>query len=309
MFIRTLHSKVFLLFLCSSALFASEPQFFAEGDLLYWKAQEGGLAYAMEVKGQKERLKTPSFEWDFGFKLAVGALLPTKNWAFLLRLTHFNTHADAFPKGALFPLWVTPIEPKSLAAEMIKMHWRLHLALIDALAEKSYPLTANLSLSPQMGLRYALVRQKFNLDYFGRDFSPAFEEFLTMKNKFWGLGPLVGLRIEVPFATSWCLGASGAFSALYGQFYIHEGEYRFLGRVKRASLHDTYTRVAFTGESGLFLRWQRKWERWSLALHLGYDFLWLWRQNRFVPLDDKADLNSSGSLRLQGLEAGALFTF
>lgn len=305
-----------LLYLClllSCRGFSSE--WTVEADAIYWKAGEAGLSYVVKTHGVEDSsLKNPHFEWDFGFKLGIGHLL-SNNWDILLRLTHLHTHTDSMlhakESATLYPIWIT--QGHQRFADEIKMHWRLHLALVDALLEKCLKPDAHLILMPQGGLRYAIVRQKFNLEYHGGAFSIDEEEYVRMKNKFWGLGPYGALGLQWHFAKHFCLCATGGLGAVYGEFYIHEDEDLFQEHVKIFGLRDSWWQIALLSEAQILLRFQKTWEKAKkkLEIQVGWNNLLLFKQNRLARFFETASsLNQQpGDLSLHGWEWGFRFTF
>jgi len=292
---------------CAALVSTLGASFYAEGDVLYWQASEEGLAYAQKAKGTAYSMKRPHFEWDFGFKVGLGV---ASDWEAMLHLTHFNTHTDAWTRvsGAkkLFPLWLVP---SGFSAEAIKMHWRLHLAFVDALLSKPYALFPHLNIHPIAGLRYAIARQKFNFLYEGGDFD-ADTERIGMKNKFWGIGPYIGLGMQYQIVSSFSLCAQGAFALVYGQFYVHENARRIESHVKVAAFLDTFYRVVPIAEGALLLCYDKEWEKKRLCLQAGWDFVLLFNQNHLQPLiGQTARLDKPGNLGLKGLQVGVEFGF
>jgi hypothetical protein len=287
-----------------------------EADLLYWKANEGGLSYAFVARhadlGDEAVVKNPAFEWDFGFKLGLGYLLPRDRWDLSLRLTHFHTHTDALLHAkkdqVLYPIWIT--EPTPQVADQIKMHWRLHLGFVDALVGKKIQ-SPSITFYPQWGLRYAIARQKFNLEYQGGMFLPGREDIVRMKNKFAGIGPYGVLGIQYPLSACLSLCASGGVSAVYGQFYVHEDEDLATGHVKLLDLRDTFNRLAFIADGSIFLRWQRIWNRAKRQLHMqmGWDAVLLFKQNRLIRFFESTPIDNPGNLGLQGWQWGIEYFF
>jgi Legionella pneumophila major outer membrane protein precursor len=269
-----------------------------EADGLYLKAHEEGLSFALK----NGDLKQPRFEWDFGFKLAFAHFFRDR-WDAIIRLTLFHTHADSLlhaKSKTLYPLWIT--EP--LAAEKIKMHWRLHLGLIDALVGKEIRASAHWLFHPQIGLRYVIARQKFNLNYF----LPAIEEIVRMKNKFWGIGPYGSLGLQWLFAHSFSLCATGGLSIPYGEFYLHEDEELAKG-AKIFGLRQTFARASLIADAQILLRWQKIWEKSRLSIQGGWDAFLLFKQNRLVQFFDDSPLDHPGNLGLSGWEWGFRFDF
>ena len=302
------------LFVAFSPIYTS--QYSIKADLLYWKANEQGLSYAFVANngslGDDTVVKNPEFEWDFGFKLGLSYLLPKDRWDCLLRLTHFHTHTDALLHAkkdkVLYPIWITESAPQ--VADQIKMHWRLHLGFVDLLMGKKIKFSS-ISLYPQCGLRYAIARQKFNLEYQGGMFLPGREDIVRMKNKFAGIGPYGVLGICYPFFSCLSLCASGGISAVYGQFYVHEDEDLATGHIKLLDLRNTFNRLAFIADGSIFLRWQKMWKESKRKLHMqiGWDVVLLFKQNRLIRFFESTPIDNSGNLGLQGWQWGIQYFF
>jgi hypothetical protein len=263
--------------------------------VLYWKASEEGLAYAVLPSSIKE----PQFDWDFGFQFALGYL--HNQWEALLRLTHFHTHTDAMLcNRSAHPIWITsPIVP-----DAIKMHWRLHLALIDGLVGTHYSITPCFSIYPQLGLRYAIIRQKFNLTYWTDS-----QDSVRMKNKFGGIGPYGSLGGEWFLSRHWSFYAAAGLNCSYGRFYLHQDE--DVGHEKVFGLRDAFMRIAVLFDAQVLLRYQKNWKKSKrkVAVQAGWDSLLLFKQNRLMRFFEEDPLDNPGDLGLMGWQWGFQWDF
>ena len=316
-----INTKIF-----SQSNFPSKPDsssfFGVEADVLYWKANEAGLSYAIErrpLRSGDATVKSPDFEWDFGFKLGLGCRSLRNAFSHdrrdvVLRLTYFHTHTDSLlhsrDQKILYPLWIQPQE-NPLFADEIKMHWRLHLAFIDALIGKKFFPNAHLVIHPQIGLRYAIVRQKFSLEYRGGMFTPEREENLSMKNKFGGIGPSMDLSMIWIFSRHFNLCATSGFSATYGQFYVHEAEDLMQGHRKIFGFLSVFKRLALIANGNILLCWHKIWEKSKkqLTLQVGWDAVLLMRQNHFERFFDDKSIDNSTHLGIKGFEWGIQLSF
>lgn len=109
--------------------------------------------------------------------------------------------------GEFFSTWSFSDTPQTAIFNL----WRLHMGLADLLLARCWEVSDSLSLTPFWGLRYGEIRHKLKQD-----------ADVSMKNKFWGVGP------EMGFEGMWNLcnwlgiyGKSG-LSLLYGKFYVHQ---------------------------------------------------------------------------------------
>jgi hypothetical protein len=323
--------RVFFLYLSTVFFFCNcyseelgKRGFFADAAMLYWQASEGGLGYAVESSSLHQlaphaEVETPEFEWDFGFKLGLGYRFPHDRWEFIVAFTSFQTHTDNHKKvhggNVLFPLWQRSVAGGPFFAEEIKVHWRLHLGIIDLMLSKSYLLTKNLSLTPQVSLRAGSFRQKYNLGYSGGSFSLSGNVLVNMKNKYFGIGPHAGLLGEYLINRNLSAFAKSSFSLLAGEFYIHQDEYSKNGKEKIVGVRDIFPATAAVCDSCAGMRWQRSFCRTlkRLQLELAWDQLLFFSQNqlmRFASAHQQGIFFSNqGDLTVYGIQFNMRFDF
>ncbi len=285
--------------------------FFADAALLYWKAHENGLSFTVD---SSSKVKNPDFEWDFGFKLGLGYRFPHDKWNLKLQWTSFQTHADDEEKEeVLFPLWTKSVQTAPLFAEEAKVHWRLHLGIVDLMLSKCYAVSKSLYLTPEIGLRAGSVRQKYYLEYSGGSFSGSGDEIIHMKNKFFGIGPNFGLLGRWAFCKDVSLFAQTLFSLLFGEFYLHQDEYS--GKTKLFGVHDIFlsSKAAFDLKAGI--RWQRCFAAVlkRLTLELAWDELLFFSQNQLLHFTSASSpgifFANQGDLFVSGIEFTMRFDF
>jgi hypothetical protein len=303
---------------------AEEPQragFFFQAAALYWQAEEGGLAYAVKSgsSGQlssHSSVENPKFDWDFGFKVGIGYRVSHDEWNLGLQFTSFQTHTDAEKKAqgeeVFFPIWQTSAVGFD-SADVVKMHWRLHLGLIDAKLSKPFYATKSVVLIPELAVRTGWIRQKFNLEYLGGDFPVGENEVIHMKNKFWGIGPMAGLLGEWEIACGFSLFAEGAASLLFGEFYLHQDDDTLGSGERLLGLHDIFRSTAPILEGSAGLRWQHLYagSMKRVALELCWDQLLFFSQNQLLRFVDAQGhfFSNQGDLSIAGVQLGARFDF
>jgi hypothetical protein len=292
--------------------------FFTQAEALYWQAEETGLTYALEGSSLSHcKGKNMQFEWDVGFNVGIGYQIPHDTWQLLLQFTALQTHADSFKKAKnghfFFPVWLVPPIEGIPFAERVKAHWRLHLGLIDVLMSKSYLAAPTLTLTPQIGIRWGSMRQKFNIGYFG---GPDGEDVLVrMKNKCEGLGPIAGVMGEYAFCKDWTLFAKGCASLLYSQFYLHQDEDTSGSKVRGLGLHSLFHTLSPILEGTMGIRWHHGFtgSLKRLGLSLAWDQLLFFSQNqliRFVANDALgAMVSNQGDLSLAGVHLSIELNF
>lgn len=317
--------RIIPLLLCVSCYADELPKkgFFTQASLLYWQAEEDGLSYAINSTSMSSlspdaKTLKPVFEWDFGFNLGFGYRVPHDRWQLLIQFTSLQTHCDAEKTASedrvFFPVWIAPT-PTTLFASEVKMHWRLHFALIDALLSKPYTATQSLTLTPQMGVRWASSRQKFNIAYRGGNFPLGEDVLIRMKNKFQGLGPYASLTGEYSLGQGFSLLAKGAASLLYGEFYLHQDEDTLGTKEKLLGLHSIYRSISPLLEASAGVRWQRQFSGSlkRLTLDLLWDQLLFFSQNQMVRFTSDAalgvNISNQGDLSLAGVQFSFALAF
>lgn len=206
--------KFLLLIFVPSILTAhSYYRYQATAELLYWQAQENGQAIALTEKGT---IKNPDFEWDVGFRIALGYLIPHDHWDVQLSWTHLNTDAHSNHKGVLFPTW--SINAPELVNE-VKLHWRLHLGIVDLDLAKELRVGQCFLIKPLIGIRTAVIRQKEYIYYW----EPG-ENRVSMKDKFWGMGLKGGINFIWLLTHGFGFTLDTAFSQVFGEFHLHQAE-------------------------------------------------------------------------------------
>lgn len=296
--------------------------FFADAAILYWKAAEDGLGFAVESPSMTKmaphaKIENPDFEWDFGFKLGLGYRIPHDRWNLLLQFTSFQTHTDNEKKASdsqiLFSLWQASSLGGPFFAERSHVHWRLHLGLVDFMLSKLYQATNSLFLIPEVGIRGGSIRQKYYLEYQGGSFPASRPEIIHMKNKFFGIGPNAGLLGQWSLGQGFSLFAKSLVSLLFGEFYIHQDEYS--GKEKRLGVHDIFLSIAAAFEACAGVRWQYCFQGTlkRLRLDISWDELFFFSQNQLMHFTNAAASGvffaNQGDLAVSGIEFDMRFDF
>lgn len=264
-------------------------------ELLYWQADGDGLPYTVEVDSSKdvpflEQIEGLHFDWDVGFQVAFGYQLPHDAWTVGGKFTLFHTHTDAHKEG--YPLWSVG----DAVVDEAQAHWRLHLGLLDGFLGKRWAVSDCLLMGVQLGLKAACVRQKFQLTY-GQEVQ------LSMKNKFAGLGPAIGLDSEWLMARAFSLFGQCVFAIEFGEFYLHQAEWeRDLDRV---GIHSEFWNSVPIAEMTCGVRWSCS-KSWTIEL--AWDQVMLWGQNQWIHFTGNY-LSSQGTLNLHGIRGGLIWSF
>ncbi|NGX46047.1 MAG: hypothetical protein K940chlam2_01229 [Chlamydiae bacterium] len=280
---------------------APPPPYILSADLLYWTARETGTAFAIK----DGRVLHPSFKSHFGFKALLAVPLPHDGWQLALQFTHFHARVtETLSGGTFLPTWTHPALGGPTTVSEVFSRWRLHLGVGDLILSRCLPISDWLSLTPIVGLRAAGIRFKTRVDYQDDD--------LSMKNKYWGVGPRFGFESEAAFTTHWAFYGRWALSTLWGEYYIHQDEELAHGKLKYL---DGYWAAIAIKEMALGLQWEHYfWKSCaSLRLRLGWEMHLFPSQNQWVQFPSGAmpakTIGNLGGLSLQGLTLGLLWEF
>lgn len=271
--------------------------YYVQVDALYFQASENGVHYAIK----DEHVLNPEFKYRFGGRAAVGISLPCNCWQLLLQFTHYHGRNRQNKSGAqFFPTWTHPaVAPQGFVDSVYNM-WRLHLGLGDLAVTRYFAICQCLELWPYFGLRYAEIRHKLRIYYKGGSAFPGETDFVSMKNKFWGLGPFGGLEGLWRWNSWFGLFARGAGSLPYGKLYIHQSEGPF-GQPHDLVYFDQYHQLCFILEAalGLDFRFCNFYSRvgWEVFLFFGQNQL-----ARFISTEIPGKfIANQGDLSLHGL--------
>lgn len=289
-------------------------------DFIYFQAKENGLSFAVINKENASTLtnakaKNPDFSWDPGFKFAFGYFFNHDAWSLNLHFLHYHARiTDFYPQqvGAFaFPTW-QHLAPGPGFVDEMRNRWRLHMGLLDLLLKRCLQVSDSLQLLPFAGLRYAEIRQKTRIDYFGGSLFPDGQDDIDMKNKFWGLGPMIGWNTVWNFFADLSFYFNAAASLPYGFFYVHQDESSSLTE-EEIRFFKTFHSLRPITEMAAGLRWTRCFTNFGIDCHAGYELFFLWGQNqlaRFLNASATGNLLSNGGdLTLHGWSLGMSFEF
>lgn len=191
-------------------------QGFISADLLYWRAFQNGLDACVPVNVSDTILpdgriistfegegRDPDFKWNPGFRIGAGYEFACSSWDVGAFWTHFNSKANS-----------------SLCNEN-RLRWNIDLDVVDLLLAYQWDCNSCFALRPYIGLRGARIDQKLRLGSLSdaTTFAITDESLLGTdnKHKFIGVGPLVGLEVDVNVGQGFSLYANGGISWLYGR--------------------------------------------------------------------------------------------
>jgi len=169
---------------------------FLQADALIWKACRSGLDYALEVDTanglQDGRVHALSFDWNVGFRAALGYRLDCDRWDIRLVYTRFHSDATGSVSDCSLAIDVGPdlnqpiffqtryhpylapdtntLEPAG-AFEKASGKFELGYDVVDILLGHSFCPCPSFELRPYGGVRGMFLKQDLVIDYKGNDFA------------------------------------------------------------------------------------------------------------------------------------------
>ena len=214
----------------------------------------------------------------------------------------------------LTPLWMLSEFETGGFVEGVSGHWRLHLGLIDLELGRRYLIGQTLTLRPFIGLRYAIIRQKYILHYEGGTLFPGGEDYISMKNKFQAPGPLIGFDTEWMIKGGWSLYSDLALSVQSGSVYVHESESVSFEDEKRADIHNCFDMEKPILDLAIGLQWEMGFfqHRYHMLFQAGWETHIFWAQNQLFHFNREGTVpltSEQGELSVQGLVLSSTFSF
>jgi len=303
-----------------SSCYCTEPcNWHFRKELLYWTTFEDGLAFTnkhSDVLTTDDFTNThkihPDFHWEYGFRLAGGYTVPCTDWTFWVSWANIASKATGQKKGnsgppdfdGRFPLW--SMSPDRLMGDYVsdaKARWNLTTNIVDIEAQYKY-CWCNLEVTPQIGLRVAIINQKLNAKYTGGTFFSGIDENV-MRNRFVGVGPRMGSG-----ATYYIWRGISTFAAtpMYGNFYDSHRE-TYLG-ADLYSAHNRRSNFTWSFDYQFGFQWEGVvFDSWpKIFLAVAWEGNEFFRQNR-MQRGEFGFFKRNRNLSLMGWTFSASFCF
>lgn len=311
-------------------------------DPLLLKAQENGLEFAAVTNSLFDgvtpesainghtKFKSPNFNWDWGFRLRLGANLAHDGWDLYSTWTRLYTSAhrkvDAGLGQFILPLYLSPETNAGtlfhFGAPRLALnatdHWNLHFNQLDLEVGRQFFVSKWLTLKPHVGLRGAWIHQSDKVRYFNLVNNP-FTDYAVanMACKFNGIGITGGLETQWGLGCGWSLFANYAASMLYGYFHVDNDVTGVsAGVVHKFYNADNFYHVdRFINDLMVGLRYDYMFcdDEYHLGIQAGWEHHYFFGQNQFMRFVDDANpalfTANQGDLSLQGFSMQVRFDF
>jgi hypothetical protein len=329
-----------------------------DAELLIWRANQDGLWPTIENQnpgvpliGSASNYTDSKFnhlhpKWDAGFKVAAGYNMAHDSWDVLATWTWFQNHAklneeadaESNPVETLTALWSAfdELDTSLNLPRVAEVHanWKLKLNVVDLELGRKMYVGQWLAVRPNIGLRGAMIRQHYAINYFpgavGSNIT-AFDgtqEQIRMKNDFGGVGVKAGLNTQWNMGCGFSIYGDSALSIVYGAFDIEQREQNGPQATTNPSntilaIKDNFHASRAIADLALGLRWEHQYpdSLTSVAVSIGWEhhvFFDQMNMKRFTTLNSSGTsttvagtvvFNDGGNLTTQGLTVGLRFDF
>ncbi len=323
---------------------------FFTGEILVWRARQDNMDYAVQLdqvptlnginSGNGVHFRG---KWRPGIRLGIGYNMPHDGWDLNLTWTNFLSKdkkhgADCdccqICNANIFEPIYYPKDSTAGAAlyvdEANAKYWRARLNMADLELGREFFVSKWLTVRPHIGVRGMWLHQKQKFEYEGGNFFVAYDvdgvlpganqDFVFMKNNFWGVGLRGGLD------STWGLGAG---VSLYGKVALSA----LWGKLRLTQNHDFYTGEGETGTNVVVSNFTDKFQvcrpvadlafglrydatfnddSWGLGIWAGWEHHYFWGQSKFIRFggDTFSSMNeNNGDFSVAGVNIGMGFDF
>ena len=287
---------------------------FFSADFIYWTVRQDGMFYAVSGAGANASggsVHDIDWEWEPGFKVALGVNLPHDGWDMVAEYTWIQSDAsDSTSQNAatstLIPYWL--VGGNNSALTHARASWDIHYNNLTLDLGRNTYMSQYMKLRLFAGLHAAWIDQ---------DYSATFTQIdgqinkLNLDQDFWGIGLRAGLNNAFQFTKNFSFFADLAASILWGQFDVD--------RTEKTTVNNVTTKVLDTGakphtaEPVLDLQagfrydgWMSQ-DRFHFALQVGWEHqLWILHNEVIKNLGEP---DHAGDLYMQGVTVKARLDF
>ncbi|MGE0670510.1 MAG: Lpg1974 family pore-forming outer membrane protein [Parachlamydiales bacterium] len=301
-----------------------------QGEGLYWKAAEEGITYALLIINPGPGNQPPKqflvrqakFDWNGGFRLSAGYLIPHGKWDLGIYWTRISSHGSKTIDRNTKPNHIVDIDqPIGYQNTMtgiitqVSGHWKIDLNQVDLQLGKEFGVSSHLTLRPIGGLRSAWIDQSVHANY-------ALLSEVGSKHKidwdFWGFGFLAGIEANWMLGRDWSIFSTADYSILWSFFEIDQKQTFNPARAYHFKKSFRCARGIYDIQLGL--KWSHAFhrERWRLSVKGAYEYHLYTQQNQLLyntnlvqtnPPANGSFVNNPGDLAYQGVSFSAQIDF
>lgn len=328
---------------------------FFSGEALFWWAREGGLEFAIQDPSYNGtyniindgQMLEPCPGWNAGFRIGLGYVFTRDGWDLDLWWTNYSNGQGSCGNDCddccvapvttpVITMWSgLPVSDvgENIQAADYTTKWKVDLNVVDLELGRAFMTSKWLELRPFMGVRGAWTIDRYRINYITMTNVDEFalppgtltavtDEYVTMKNKWWGVGPRAGLNSRWGLCWGFSIYGNAALSLLYGKFKLTHSD-SFEGTTTTATVGKTnalnYINKWETGKAvadiALGLEWVHDFKgNWGLGFNFGWEQHLFFNMNQFwrIPKDNTPTMlfaHERGDLSFQGFTLGGHIYF
>lgn len=338
----TLISNLVALLLLANVGFAEEPSFcfpteekkwdvFA--DVLVWNLQETCSQWAFVIIPKfvtqpaapftgkfNADLDMVTFEWKPGVRTGLSYTFDHDCWNTRFYYTWYQTHGSRHiipPPGNVIQSqfiatdFLLTLPSLSLSFNEAKIRWNVFFNMFNWDLGRIFTLGDSLSLRPYLGLQGGWIHQKVRASWLNSNTTFPYSAFETLKHRFWGVGPEVGIDSRWNVWSGECdeLSIYGDFGQAYlwGHWSFNEVAHTTENITTINTQPDrNMGSLTFLGSSGFIWDARLNNDLLLFTVKVGYEFQ-IWTQHLQFFQHFSGILNNA--LILQGVTCRFLFEF
>ncbi|MGE0670122.1 MAG: Lpg1974 family pore-forming outer membrane protein [Parachlamydiales bacterium] len=245
---------------------------YARGEYLFWKAEEGELDYVLTnaqssgFTGATGKLKEVGFDWASGLRVAAGFVFSPDYWTLEGQYTWIKPTGEdsAHASGSNF-LQGTYTQANNAPIESAHSRITLSYQLGELILAKRFQFSNQILCRFHSGLIGAWIEQDWNIYY--KDSNPP--GHIHQKWQFQGGGLQVGILGDWFFGRGVSMLVQARGALLYGAYDNHLHDTSGSNLVAGPKYHDH--RVASTMQIILGPSWGRVYRHWGVNISVGYE--------------------------------------
>lgn len=214
------------------------------------------------------------FKWQPGFRLSFGYIMDACNWKYNFSWMHLNSKSNN-------------------GSDFIRK-WNFNFDNYDATAGYTFCGNECFSLASLVGIRGAKIDQKVSLI---TDFNNSIQN--SDREKFWGVGPLIGLETNSKIGCDISLYTTFSISWLYGRYDIRLNDITLFENASENYIGREHIQTTqLVCDAGVGLQWNPKICNQNIIFSVGLEHHHYFDYNNF----DNGDLSLSGVRIAAGFE-------
>lgn len=310
---------------------ADETGFYLGAGFVYQQARAGGTEFAYTEGGTAGVLPLDGslvdihYSWDWGLNVQAGYNMNHDMWDVKVGYNYFNQSSNhkqsAGLNDTIVPIGVSSAIVSGAANSFTSCstavsQYSVCFNLVDLQIGRAYFLSEMLSFRPMLGLASKWIDQEQKSQYSGGTQVGLNTVHANNHNKFWGIGPEIGLTGK------WYIGEGFHFfgdtnaSLLYGTFDVKHKEYLSGSSNNVMKVGGNTHKIVPTAQAILGLGYDVYVENNThfFSIRLGWNLQYYWSQNQMLSVQSSNGTvpqyaRENNDLAVQGITLDLLWSF